>query len=111
MKHFLRAVRPGDYAVIFAAQRAAGDDSAYGEMAQRMVELAGQQPGFIGMESIRGADGFGITISYWGSEQAIRDWKANAEHAEAQRRGRADWYTGFDLRVCRIERAYGRSEK
>jgi heme-degrading monooxygenase HmoA len=106
MKHFSRPTKPGDYAVIFASQRAGSDAAAYGAMADRMVELAAQQPGYIGVESFRDADGFGVTISYWESELAIRNWKANTEHLEAQRRGRTDWYAHFDLRVCRIERSY-----
>ncbi len=106
MKHFVRPTRPGDYAVIFTSQRATGDHAAYGAMADHMVALAAQQPGFIGVESSRGDDGYGVTISYWESEQAIRNWKANTEHLEAQRRGKSDWYAHFDLRVCRIERAY-----
>ena len=107
MKQFVRPTKPGDYAVIFTSQRATDDNAAYGAMADRMVELAAQQPGFIGVESLRGEDGFGVTISYWESEQAIRNWKANTEHLEAQRLGKSDWYAHFDLRVCRIERAYG----
>ena len=106
MKHFIRPTKTGDYAVIFASQRAEGNVRAYGAMADHMVELAAQQPGFIGVESSRGEDGFGVTISYWESEQAIRNWKANTEHLEAQHRGKSDWYAHFDLRVCRIERAY-----
>lgn len=106
MKHFVRPPKPGDYAVIFTSQRAVGDAAAYGAMADRMVELAAQQPGFVGVESVRDAAGFGVTISYWESEQAIRNWKVNTEHLEAQRRGKSDWYAHFDLRVCRIERAY-----
>ena len=107
MKHFIRPTKAGDYAVIFASQRAEGNALAYGAMADRMVELAAQQPGFVGVESFRDEDGFGITISYWESEQAIRSWKANSEHLEAQRQGKSDWYAHFDLRVCRIERASG----
>jgi len=106
MKHFVRSPRAGDYAVIFASQRTAGDAGAYGAMAGRMVELAAQQPGFVGLESFRDEAGSGVTISYWESERAIADWKANTEHLEARRRGRSDWYAHFDLRVCRIERAY-----
>jgi heme-degrading monooxygenase HmoA len=75
-------------------------------MADRMVELAAQQPGYLGVESVRGADGFGITVSYWDSEQAIVGWKANAEHRAAQTRGWSTWYQHFELRVAKVERAY-----
>jgi len=55
---------PPYYAVIFTSLRTEGD-RGYGHMADRMVELASQQPGFLGVETTRGADGFGITVSYW----------------------------------------------
>jgi heme-degrading monooxygenase HmoA len=98
--------KPPYYIVAFANQRRDGDNG-YGDMADRMVELASQQPGYLGIESARGADGFGITNSYWTDEAAIRAWKAEVDHLEAQRKGRADWYKAYAVRVGKIERAYG----
>ncbi|HZL87572.1 MAG TPA: antibiotic biosynthesis monooxygenase [Pirellulaceae bacterium] len=92
------------YAVIFTSLRREQDGDGYGDMAQRMEELARQQPGFLGVESVRDASGLGITVSYWQSLEAIADWKANAEHLVAQRLGREKWYASFALRVCRVER-------
>jgi len=80
------------------------DPTGYAETADRMVELAEQQPGFIGIESVRDESGFGITVSYWETDEAIRAWKVNAEHLEAQKRGREDWYANFNLRICRVDR-------
>ena len=99
---------PPYYAVIFTSRRA-DDGEGYAEMAERMVELARAQPGFLGVESVRGADGFGITVSYWASAEAIASWKANVEHLAAQRLGRERWYERYELRVARVERAYGRT--
>ncbi|NBF08637.1 antibiotic biosynthesis monooxygenase family protein [Pseudomonas sp. Fl4BN1] len=93
------------YAVIFSSKRREAD-SAYDQAAARMVELARQQPGFLGVESARGEDGFGITVSYWDSEAAIRAWKHHAEHSTTRERGRVDWYTYFHTRVSKVERAY-----
>ena len=98
---------PPYYAVVFSSTRGEGDEEAYARTAARMAELARQQPGFLGMETARGPDGLGITVSYWESEQAIRGWREEAEHREAQRLGRSRWYDGFELRICRVERAYG----
>jgi heme-degrading monooxygenase HmoA len=92
--------------VIFSSQRTQGDDG-YGAMAARMVELAARQPGFLGVESARDDQGFGITVSYWESEAAIAAWRRDAEHLEAQRGGRERWYQRFALRVARVERASG----
>src|SRR5438309_538967 len=98
---------PPYFAVIFTSLRTEGD-AGYGEMSARMEELARGQPGYLGIESARGADGLGITVSYWASEDAVRAWKRNAEHAVAQRRGRDEWYRHYRVRVCRVDRVYGR---
>ena len=104
---FARLPAPPYYAVIFSSRRSAGDQG-YEQTAARMVELAAEQPGFLGAESARGADGFGITVSYWASEAAIAAWRAQAEHRVAQESGRARWYEHYEIRVARVERANGK---
>ena len=69
--------------------------------------LAAGQSGFLGVESVRGADGFGITVSYWSSEEAIVNWKAVAEHRTAQEAGKRSWYADYQVRVAKVERQYG----
>lgn len=103
---FAPTPQPPYYAAIFTSQRTAGDQG-YGAMADRMLELACKQPGYLGAESVRDAQGFGITVSYWSSEAAIRDWKQHAEHQVAQAQGHARWYQHFELRIAKVERAYG----
>ena len=71
-------------------------------MADKMVELASQQKGFLGVESARD-EGLGITVSYWDSLEAIRDWKEHAIHKIAQEKGKTEWYQNFSLRVCKVE--------
>ena len=97
---------PPYYAVIFTSQRSEGE-RRYGNMAERMLELDASQPGFLGVESVRGANGFGITVSYWVSTQAIADWEANSEHRVAQETGKQVWYSDYQLRAPKVERAYG----
>ena len=95
---------PPYYAVIFTSHRTEGD-KGYGQMADRMVELASKQPGFLGVESAR--EGVGITVSYWSDLESIRQWKANAEHQEAQKLGHDKWYSSFKTRISKVERDYG----
>ena len=83
-----------------------GDGFAYGAMADRMEELAATQPGYRGIESARGADGFGITVSYWNDEASAQAWKRNAEHLVAQRLGRERWYVHWTVRVAAVTREY-----
>ena len=95
---------PPYYAVIFTSLRTEIEEG-YGDMAEQMVTLAAGQPGFLGVESAR--DGLGITVSYWESLEAIRQWKANSEHLIAQKMGREKWYAAYKTRVCKVERDYG----
>nr|WP_321415643.1 antibiotic biosynthesis monooxygenase [uncultured Allomuricauda sp.] len=91
------------YAVIFTSLRTEGD-LGYAKMAEEMETLAQKQPGFLGMESAR--DGFGITVSYWESLEAIADWKANMDHRQAQKNGIKTWYSWYKVRICKVEREY-----
>jgi heme-degrading monooxygenase HmoA len=104
---------PPYYAVIFTSRRARGAGDAlgdgYDEAADRMFELAAEQPGFLGVDSAR--EDVGITVSYWIDEPAIAAWKAVAEHLDAQRNGRARWYDTYEMRVARVERAYNFERK
>ena len=91
------------YAVIFTSSRTDGDNG-YSKMAQQMEELAKQQTGYLGIESAR--ETIGITVSYWGSLQAIANWKSNTDHLFAQQKGIKDWYTWYKVRICLVEREY-----
>jgi heme-degrading monooxygenase HmoA len=104
---FARLPAPPYYAVVFSSCRNDDDPEGYVAAAERMIELARAQPGFLGVESVRGTDGFGITVSYWESEASIRAWREHAEHAEVRRHGRRHWYKRYELRVARVERASG----
>ena len=102
---FARTPEPPYYAVIFTNLLSA-DDAGYAAMGEAMFDLALAQPGCLGAESVRGANGFGITVSYWRSEADIVAWKAEAQHVAAQKHGIARWYAHYELRVSRVERAY-----
>lgn len=96
---------PPYYAVIFTSRRRDGVPG-YEAMAERMRTLAEEQPGFLGIEGTRDATGFGMTVSYWSSPEAIRAWKDVAEHRAAQEFGIRHWYEHYECRVARVERAY-----
>ncbi|MEZ4853386.1 antibiotic biosynthesis monooxygenase [Flavobacterium sp.] len=91
------------YAVIFTSTRTEIEEG-YVEMAIKMVELAKEQPGFLGMESARNE--IGITVSYWESLEAIKSWKANTEHLLAQEKGKSTWYKNYKVRIAKVEREY-----
>ena len=99
--------QPPYYAVIFASVRTEHGNEDYARAAERMAQLASQQPGYLGVDSVRDANGVGITVSYWSSEEAIVAWRRNAEHTITREQGRKHWYKEYELRVAKVERAYG----
>jgi heme-degrading monooxygenase HmoA len=99
--------QPPYYAVIFSSVRTAQDDQGYGAAADRMMQLASDQPGYLGVDSVRDATGVGITVSYWSDEAAISAWRRHAEHTIVREQGRKSWYAQYELRVAKVERAYG----
>ena len=109
MNRFADTPEPPYYAVIFTAQRTDGDQG-YCAMAERMMELALAQPGCLGAESTRDAEGLGITVAYFRDEASIAAWREHAEHLTAQRLGRQRWYSHYELRIARVERAYSGPE-
>lgn len=91
------------FAVIFTSQLS-NETEGYAQMASHMEQLASKQPGYLGFESAR--EELGISISYWESLEAIKQWKENLEHQRAQALGRKRWYSQYTIRICRIEREY-----
>jgi heme-degrading monooxygenase HmoA len=102
---FARTPEPPYYAVIFTSKRTEGD-RGYAAMAERMADLGARYEGFLGLESVRGGDGIGITVSYWRDEASIRAWKRDTEHEKAQAAGQKLWYERYEVRVAKVERAY-----
>ena len=91
------------YAVIFTSTKIEAENN-YADVANKMIELAVQQQGFIGVESARSE--IGITVSYWENLDDIKYWKNNAEHLIAQQLGRDVFYKSYTTRICKVEREY-----
>ncbi|WP_296380310.1 antibiotic biosynthesis monooxygenase [Winogradskyella sp.] len=91
------------FAVIFTSTHTE-HTKGYAEMAEKMESLAKQQKGYIGVDSAK--NDVGITVSYWESLDAIKNWKANTEHLFAQQKGREQWYNWYNVRICKVEREY-----
>ncbi|MFY7670181.1 antibiotic biosynthesis monooxygenase family protein [Tenacibaculum sp. MEBiC06402] len=95
---------PPYYAVIFTSLRTEVDDE-YNSAADKMVQLAELQEGYLGIESARNE--LGITVSYWKNLDAIKKWKMHVDHSEAREKGRITWYQKFKVRISKVERDYG----
>ncbi|MEC8411553.1 MAG: antibiotic biosynthesis monooxygenase [Planctomycetota bacterium] len=101
-------LKPPYFTAIFSSQRTSTTrceeaSISYEEMADRMARLAEESDGFLGMESYRDSDGRGVTISYWRTLDAIRNWGQDPRHLEAQSTGQKIWYEQYSLRIARVE--------
>ncbi|MFD1616101.1 antibiotic biosynthesis monooxygenase family protein [Gelatiniphilus marinus] len=91
------------YAVIFTSTQNE-NTNGYLEMAEKMEALAKKQNGFLGIDSARNT--VGITVSYWQTLEAIKNWKQQSEHLQAQQKGREEWYSWYNVKICKVEREY-----
>ena len=101
----------GVVAVIFVSQRSKHDAEGYAAAAAEMGAAAERFPGYVGIHSVRGDDGVGITVSFWESDAAARAWKNDATHAAIRDKGRARWYEWYDLIVAEVTRSYSWSRE
>ena len=90
------------YAVVFKSKRTDGDNG-YSHTASKVLAEAEKQEGFLGADSVRDADGTGITVSYWASLDSIEKWKANPLHLSAKVKGKELWYQDYTIRICKVE--------
>jgi heme-degrading monooxygenase HmoA len=97
---------PGAVAVIFLSGRSAADPEGYGQAAEAMEAAAARVDGYLGIDSTRGADGVGITISWWRDEAAALAWRDDTDHARIRDHGRAAWYDWYRVIVATVDRAY-----
>ncbi|MBG0850421.1 antibiotic biosynthesis monooxygenase [Streptomyces spinoverrucosus] len=102
----VEAFEPPYYAAVFTSVHAE-DQSGYGETAARMEELVKDVPGFLGMDHAHTPGGLSITVGYFRDADALTEWRNNAEHRAAQKRGRVEWYQSYTLHVAKVERSRG----
>ena len=106
MNQIAKTPDPPYYAVVFTSVRTEIDEG-YADTAEKMMALASNQPGFLGVESVREEGTLGITVSYWKDTESISKWKNQAAHRHAQQFGRAKWYSSYRIRVAKVDREYG----
>jgi len=105
---YRRVKDPTEVVVIFKTHLREGADSeAYAKTSRRMRELVGRIPGFISIKAYTGEDGEEIDLVRFANEEALKMWKEEPEHREAQRRGREEFYDRYSIQACKVVRDYG----
>ncbi|MFO0995426.1 MAG: antibiotic biosynthesis monooxygenase [Alphaproteobacteria bacterium] len=110
MPFISRTPEPPYYAVIFTSINADTDHREHSQMYERLVAVAARYEGFLGIEAARNRDGCGVAAIYWKDADAIAAFARDPEHAIAKKKGREVWYSHYLIRICKVERAYGRPD-
>ena len=100
-------------AVIFEVEPAEGATQGYLDHAARLRPLLETMPGFISIERFQSLTNPGklLSLSFWENEEAVRHWRNQDPHREAQAAGRDGLFAGYRLRVAEVRRDYGRDER
>ena len=96
---------PPYYATIFPSVRDM-TNTDYDEMAEQIEHLVKQQEGFLGIESVRSADGNGVTVCYWKTLEDLKRWKTVELHKLAQQLGKQGWYSEYAVRIVEVLESY-----
>lgn len=91
---------------VFTTVRTENQDD-FSETNAHLEDLVKNLPGYLGMDHAQTPGGLGITVSYFRDADALTQWRTDAEHRAAQKRGRADWYESYTLHVAKVERSHG----
>ena len=103
---FCLTPEPPYYTVVFTSQRTAIDDG-YSELNDDLYQEALTFDGYIGAETLRNAEGYGVAVLYWRDMESIQAWARYAKHIRAKQGGKDRWYEGYRVRIGKIEREYG----
>jgi heme-degrading monooxygenase HmoA len=110
MPYIAKTPTPPYYAVVFTSINADVDHTEHTEMYGRLVQRAATYEGFLGIEPARNGNGTGLAAVYFKDLESIDAWAKDPEHRIAKRKGRELWYSHYMIRICRVERAYGRPD-
>lgn len=83
----------------------------YGPMAKRMSELARTIPGYVSHKGFVAEDGERVTIVEFETEDALKAWSRDLEHAKAKRRGIESFFSEYKFQICSLLRGRSWSAK
>jgi heme-degrading monooxygenase HmoA len=92
--------------VFRARLRADANMAAVAAIGERMHAIATAMPGFVSYKDYTAEDGENVTVVEFDSEAEQLAWRNHAEHRDAQERGRREFFSEYQIQVCRVERAY-----
>jgi len=100
-------------AVIFEVVPAEGQRDTYLDIAARLKPELEAIDGFISVERFESlaTPGKVLSLSFFRDEAAVAAWRNTADHRRAQAAGRGGVFADYRLRVARVFRDYGMTER
>ncbi|GAA3125424.1 antibiotic biosynthesis monooxygenase family protein [Streptomyces echinatus] len=71
-------------------------------MQERVRAIAGSDP--VEVKHYTGEDGERLAVMMWEDEETLDKWRCDPEHQVAQRLGRKQWYSAYELTVAEVVR-------
>jgi len=97
--------KPPYIAAIFTSMRT-NIEEGYEQINELLCKELGGFEGYLGHETFRDKNGFGINVSYWKDMESLKRWRDNTLHQKAQELGKEKWYKNYKLRICTVEMDY-----
>jgi heme-degrading monooxygenase HmoA len=76
----------------------------YDELSEALEARAATFDGFVEFKMFHAADGERLALVTFASDEAEAAWANDAGHRDAQRRGREEFLTEYDVAVCWVQR-------
>ncbi|WP_185973627.1 antibiotic biosynthesis monooxygenase family protein [Ferrovibrio terrae] len=86
---------------------------SYAAMAQQIGPLAMAVPGYVAHKAYTAADGERVTLVEYESEDAVKLWARDRQHAAAKKAGHAEFFSWFRVQVCQVlsDRSHDAADK
>jgi len=99
--------------VVFEVWPADGRGDDYLAIAAMLRDDLVRIDGFISVERFQSLTEPGklLSLSFWRDEEAVKAWRTQTRHREAQVKGRGGIFAEYRLRVASVLRDYGLNER
>ena len=96
------------YAVIFRSKRQDANHELYYQHDEKLEEKIKSLPGYISHFGIRHPETrAGVTVAYFDSLDAIDSWRKDAEHMDAKKLAKSDFYENYSVEITEVIDQYG----
>ena len=89
----------GQVMTVFRSRRREGSEDAYRALSAEMQAAARSVPGFVDFKTFTAEDGEHVSLVTFASPEAHQVWRNDPRHRDAQKRGRAEFYSEYSIQV------------